>query len=691
MKKYGQLELKNGIWHVTAEPHVMIKLKAIIGRVSKSQFGTVTILNNPEICRDLEWFTERYPLDVVHEKELKAGADFYRKTLADLESIGNPNYVPNTYELAKPLRHYQAVAVDLFLKRGIILNADMLGLGKSITAIGSLTQKQTLPALIVCNSHLETQWKNYIHEFLPMANAHIIYKKKHYHLPAADVYIISYSKLAAWTQVLGKFVKSITYDECLTGDSKVALWPPERGSVSISEITPGEKITSFDSSGCLHSDIVISKTGKGKREVWKITLENGNNISCTANELIRLENKWVYMRDIIIGRTSREFRVCCLPQGEIPRLETSKIISIENLGFKEVWDIETEKNHTFFANGIAVHNCQELRHEGSLKHKAAVYLTNFAQYIQGLSATPIFNYGGEIFNIFQALRPGVLGTRDEFIREWCIVGRHVLLKDSEAFGSYLRDNHLMVRRTRQEVGRELPPLQTIVHEIEYDQKALDAIDDIATELANRILKGTFHEQGEAAREFDMRLRQATGVAKAPFAAAFVNMLVDGGEKVILSGWHRDVYDVLNAKINPEYKPVMFTGSESPKQKQESIDKFVNGDSKVFIISLRSGAGLDGLQKVCNVVVHAELDWSPQVHDQLTGRSFRDGQEKPVTEFYLVTNGGSDPIVVDVLGVKKSQSKGLLDPGLPGIKQTGDNSARIKMLAKAYLKRHKVKK
>jgi len=38
----------------------------------------------------------------------------------------------------------------------------------------------------------------------------------------------------------------------------------------------------------------------------------------------------------------------------------SDIVGIAYLGVDDVYDIETEKNHTFFANGIGVHNCQDL-------------------------------------------------------------------------------------------------------------------------------------------------------------------------------------------------------------------------------------------------------------------------------------------------------------------------------------------
>lgn len=40
-------------------------------------------------------------------------------------------------------------------------------------------------------------------------------------------------------------------------------------------------------------------------------------------------------------------------------LEIDAIVSITYAGEQEVFDIETEKHHTFFADGIAVHNCQD--------------------------------------------------------------------------------------------------------------------------------------------------------------------------------------------------------------------------------------------------------------------------------------------------------------------------------------------
>lgn len=339
---------------------------------------------------------------------------------------------------------------------------------------------------------------------------------------------------------------------------------------------------------------------------------------------------------------------------------------------------------------IIIDECQELRHAGTKKHKAISAIRGQATHCIGLSATPIFNYGGEMFNVMEVIKPGCLGSWSEFTREWCTKrGQHWVLNDPDTFGAYLRAEFLMVLRTRKQVGRELPPIQTLVREIEYNVAVLDNVKADALELARTIMFGSFTASGQAARELDIKLRQATGIAKAPFVAAFVQLLVWEGQKVLLTGWHRAVYDVwLELFRQKGIKCVMFTGSESPAEKAKSKAAFLE-DANVMIISNRSGDGLDGLQDVCSTIVHGELDWSPQAHTQLTGRLFRDGQGMNVQEYYLVCNGGSDPILVDVLGIKKDQSRGILTPGVrekPIVQ--AEIAQRVKELAKRFLSANK---
>jgi hypothetical protein len=135
-----------------------------------------------------------------------------------------------------------------------------------------------------------------------------------------------------------------------------------------------------------------------------------------------------------------------------------------------------------------------------------------------------------------------------------------------------------------------------------------------------------------------------------------------------------------------YRPVMFTGSESPKQKDQAKHDFISGKTNLMFISLRSGEGLDGLQKRCSTVVFGELDWSPEVHKQVIGRLGREGQAAgEITAIFLVSNSGSDPVIQGVLGLKQSQSRGVMDPSL-GVEVVHTDITRLKSLAKSYLKR-----
>jgi SNF2 family DNA or RNA helicase len=227
----------------------------------------------------------------------------------------------------------------------------------------------------------------------------------------------------------------------------------------------------------------------------------------------------------------------------------------------------------------------------------------------------------------------------------------------------------------------------IHHHVESDPEALESISKDVAELARLVLQeGVANtDRWEAAGELDWRLRQATGIAKAPYVADFVRMLHQtGGGKILLYGWHRSVYDIWLDKLK-DLKPVMYTGSESPRQKLNAFEAFTKGDAHILLMSLRAGAGLDGLQGSCNNVVFGELDWSPGVHEQAAGRVHRDGQKDSVAAYFLVSDSGSDPVVADVLGLKRQQSEGMRDPYGALIEKLDRGIDNIRRMATEYLR------
>lgn len=539
-------------WLIQAEPHVVIKLKRVFGRVRQERTGDVVISESDEVCRDLEWFMQRYPLKIEPGdlRILRKKARCHLQLAEDIEQLASHHAAPPACDLAVPLRDYQRVAVGMALRTRGMLLADELGLGKTACGIGMFTESTTLPALVVTMPHLLIQWQLEMNRFAPHLTTHIVKKGTPYDLEKygrdgksqPDVTLINYHKLSKWSDWLSKHVKSVVYDEC-----------------------------------------------------------------------------------------------------------------------------------------------QELRRTGSDKYKAASIISNGTNYHLGLSGTPIYNYGSEFWAVLDCLRPNTLGTEEEFIREWCSgrfgKSQEASIRDPKAFGTFMREEGLMLRRTRAEVGRELPSLQIIPHHIEADLAELNKIGRDVADLAKIILSqnGSGFDKMRAAEELDFRMRHATGVAKAPFVAEFVRMLVEAGESVIVYAWHREVYSILMDRLQ-DLSPAMYTGSESISQKEESKRRFVEGETKVILISLRAGQGLDGLQKVCRTVVHAELDWSWAVHHQNNGRAHRDGQEHPVCAYFLVCDFGSDPVVSDVLSLKSRQLEPVLNPHQELVRQLEVDPDHVKRLA-----------
>lgn len=342
-----------------------------------------------------------------------------------------------------------------------------------------------------------------------------------------------------------------------------------------------------------------------------------------------------------------------------------------------------------FFKSVTYDEPQSLRTGASTaKGAACKVLSANTTYHLGLTATPIYNYGDEMWHIMQFIDDSALGQWPEFEREWCdaIGNGKYRIKDPKALGTYLREQYVMLRRLKSDVGQQLPKVSRIVEHIDYDEKTVSAVEDLARALAIKATTASFVERGNAARELDIMMRQTTGVAKARTVAAFARMMVEAGEAVVLWGWHREVYEIWNREL-ADLKPSMYTGSETAGKKDAAKARFLSGETDILIMSLRSGAGVDGLQHRCCTGIFGELDWSPGIHQQCIWRLDREGQQSPVTAFFLVTDDGSDPPIMDVLGIKASEAQNIVDPYL-GVEVKENDTSHLRRLVERYLDRKK---
>ena len=305
---------------------------------------------------------------------------------------------------------------------------------------------------------------------------------------------------------------------------------------------------------------------------------------------------------------------------------------------------------------------QELRHNGTGKYSAASLLSESCENALGLSGTPIYNNGGEIWNVVNILDFHFLGDWESFSREWCYGYNSAIVAKPELLGEHLRREGLMLRRLKTDVLTELAPKRRLVQEIDWDDNVYRGLMRPVVEQL-RALRATSDPARRAIIEdaISQRERQATGIAKAPFVAATVKALVEAGEKVLLMAHHHAVMDIYKKELKSE-RPKFITGRETDKQKDDAVRAFMEGKTDLLCISLRSASGLNLQRATC--VVFGELDWSPAVHSQAEDRAHRIGQQDSLLCYYLVSPKGSDRDMQDALGLKVSQFVSLMGDNQP---------------------------
>lgn len=225
---YGTLEIKDNIgignnnrtcWVLTdVKPHVVIRLKQLFPKIPTTQKAPFLLPYNNDTAADLRWFFSRYPFSM--DKQVKR--TLYKMDRAhsankeERESILLPDYTPKErvgFKKGQGIRNYQRVAVDFAEVQKKMLLIDAMGLGKTYEAYAMALIKGRLPMVIVMEPSLQSQWLKKGHEFIDL-EIHAVNGNKPYTLPKADIYLVKYSQLSSWCDVLSRgWVKGIIFDE----------------------------------------------------------------------------------------------------------------------------------------------------------------------------------------------------------------------------------------------------------------------------------------------------------------------------------------------------------------------------------------------------------------------------------------------------------------------------------------------
>ena len=308
---------------------------------------------------------------------------------------------------------------------------------------------------------------------------------------------------------------------------------------------------------------------------------------------------------------------------------------------------------------------QHLRSKTTQKYKAVKTLASIKsmKYRVGLSGTPIYNHGSEIWPIVDILKPGLLGNFKEFCEYFCYQdekGKAIVVPTKRDGLRYVLQRDVMLRRKKSDVLKELKD------KVRY-KETIDADETYYKNELNKIWSKLEEEQKNAETEFNKLAsyqraiqseRQAAGVAKLHHVIDFVKNIMEIEESVVVFCHHKSIHKLLHESLQ-EFKPSSIIGGQNDKIRQDNIDSFQNGDTKLIIAGLRAGNLGINLTRA-KYVIFAELDWSPAIHRQAEDRLHRIGQKNTVFAYYLIGKRTLDEHVANILVDKSYEIDAIMD-------------------------------
>nr|WP_217283838.1 DEAD/DEAH box helicase [Aquabacterium terrae] len=306
-------------------------------------------------------------------------------------------------------------------------------------------------------------------------------------------------------------------------------------------------------------------------------------------------------------------------------------------------------------HAVILDEAQTVKNAGSRTATAARRLD--ARHRLCLTGTPVENHLGELWAQFHFLMPGFLGDAREFARRW----RTPIEKNGETLRARLLAQRIapfLLRRRKDEVAPELPPLTEQVHRVRLDgaQRLLyESVRAAANDELERLLQRIgFQHARLSILDALLKLRQVcndprllrgsvaapadAGSAKLDWLRTMLPALVDDGRRVLLFSQFTRMLRLIEAELDAAQLPwLALTGATPPDQRGAIVQRFQSGTVPLLLLSLKAG-GVGLNLTAADTVIHIDPWWNPAVEDQASARAHRIGQDKPVLVYKLIVAG-----------------------------------------------------
>lgn len=296
-------------------------------------------------------------------------------------------------------------------------------------------------------------------------------------------------------------------------------------------------------------------------------------------------------------------------------------------------------------------------------HKCKSRKTQQSKYVEGicqdkkwifaLTGTPVVNNNTDLIQQLKILgRLDDFGGYNQFVARYC---------DGPRQSSNLRELNYKLwmscffRREKSKVLTQLPDKmrQYVTCDITNRKEYQDAEKDLIRYL--REYKNATDDKIQRAMRGEMMVRmgilkQIAARGKIKAVSEFIHDVIDGGEKLIMFAYLKDVVEELKKEF-PD--AVTVTGSDNITQKQNAVDRFQNDpECRLIILNYKSG-GTGLTLTAASRVGFIEFPWTYSDCEQAEDRAHRNGQKNAVNCYYFLGDKTIDNYMYTVIQTKKN--------------------------------------
>ena len=318
-------------------------------------------------------------------------------------------------------------------------------------------------------------------------------------------------------------------------------------------------------------------------------------------------------------------------------------------------------------NVVCLDEAHTIKNRGTKMSAVAMQLNAKSRII--LTGTPVQNNLGELWNMFQFLNPGLLGSYESFQAKF--INPIESSQDDDTRQKLKRIiQPFMLRRLKSEVVDELPEKTDIIRNVEltdeesivYESLRLSAKRELEEQKSVNInVLAAITKLRRAACAVSLVNPEAKAEpSKITELKSLLNEILEGDDSVLVFSQFTSFLDIVCKYLDEEHIDYFYlNGAVTLKKRQEMVDAFQRKEKRVFLISLKAG-GLGLNLTNANYIIHLDPWWNPAIEQQATDRAYRIGQKRNVTVYHLIAKGTIEEKILRLHKTKRDLASAILE-------------------------------